>query len=106
MKRINKYILSAMLLGCGTMVTTSCNDYLTEKPESMIGRRLKGAVDTWVTGVYSNWLYDMFCWGEFPKVLELDADYISGPDWLFVLWGLVTSRQSLLWTRCGKVLII
>lgn len=30
MKRINKYILSAMLLGCGTMVTTSCNDFLTE----------------------------------------------------------------------------
>lgn len=110
MKRINKYILSAMLLGCGTMVTTSCNDYLTEKPESMIGPDNVGdskeAVDTWVTGVYSNWLYDMFCWGEFPKVLELDADYISGPDWLFVPWVPVTSRESRLWTRCGKVLII
>ena len=47
----------------------------------------KEAVDTWVTGVYSNWLYDMFCWGEFPKVLELDADYISGPDWLFGSMG-------------------
>ena len=91
MKRINKYILSAMLLGCGTMVTTSCNDFLTEKPESMIGPDnigdSKEAVDTWVTGVYSNWLYDMFCWGEFPKVLELDADYISGPDWLFGTLG-------------------
>ena len=55
MKRINKYILSAMLLGCGTMVTTSCNDFLTEKPESMIGPDnigdSKEAVDTWVTGV-------------------------------------------------------
>ena len=103
MKRINKYILSAMLLGCGTMVTTSCNDFLTEKPESMIGPDnigdSKEAVDTWVTGVYSNWLYDMFCWGEFPKVLELDADYISGPDWLF-------GTLSLLWTRCGRVLTI
>lgn len=89
--RINKYILSACLLGCGAMVTTSCNDFLTEKPESMIGPGNVGdskeAVDTWVTGVYSNWLYDMFCWGEFPKVLELDADYISGPDWLFGSMG-------------------
>lgn len=89
--RINKYILSACLLGCGAMVTISCNDFLTEKPESMIGPDNVGdskeAVDTWVTGVYSNWLYDMFCWGEFPKVLELDADYISGPDWLFGSMG-------------------
>lgn len=73
------------------MVTTSCNDFLTEKPESMIGPDNIGdskvAVDTWVTGVYSNWLNDMFCWGEFPKVLELDADYISGPDWLFGTLG-------------------
>lgn len=73
------------------MVTTSCNDFLTEKPESMIGPDnigdSKEAVDTWVTGVYSNWLYDMFCWGDFPKVLELDADYISGPDWLFGTLG-------------------
>lgn len=89
--RINKYILSVCLLGCGAFFATSCNDYLTEKPESMVGPDNVGdskeAVDTWVTGVYSNWLYDMFCWGEFPKVLELDADYISGPDWLFGSMG-------------------
>ena len=89
--RIKKYILSVCLLSCGAFFATSCNDYLTEKPESMIGPDNVGdskeAVDTWVTGVYSNWLYDMFCWGEFPKVLELDADYISGPDWLFGSMG-------------------
>lgn len=89
--RINKYILSVCLLGCGAFFATSCNDYLTEKPESMVGPDNVGdskeAVDTWVTGVYSNWLYDMFCWGDFPKVLELDADYISGPDWLFGSMG-------------------
>lgn len=69
------------------MLTTSCNDYLTEKPESIIGPDdlgdSKEAVDSWVTGVYSNWLDDIFRWGEFPKVLEMDADYITGPDWLF-----------------------
>ena len=29
----------------------------------------------------------MFCWGYFPRVLEFDADYISGPDWLFGTFG-------------------
>ncbi len=76
-----------MIIGCGAMLNVSCNDYLEEKPKSFIGPEnvgdSKDAVDTWVTGVYSNWLYDMFCWSEFPRVLELDADYISGPDWLF-----------------------
>jgi hypothetical protein len=85
--KLNKFIFSVMLVGCGAIVTTSCNDYLEEKPKSFIGPDNVGdsqdAVDTWVTGVYSNWLYDMFCWSEFPRVLELDADYISGPDWLF-----------------------
>ena len=90
--KINKYILSAgLLLGCGAMLTTSCNDYLTEKPESLISPEdlgdSKEAVDSWVTGVYSNWLDDIFRWGEFPKVLEMDADYITGPDWLFSSLG-------------------
>ena len=40
-----------------------------------------------VTGVYSKWIYDMFCWGYFPRMLEFDADYISGPDWLFGTFG-------------------
>ena len=55
--RIKKYILSVCLLSCGAFFATSCNDYLTEKPESMIGPDNVGdskeAVDTWVTGVYS-----------------------------------------------------
>ena len=80
MKRINKYILSAMLLGCGTMVTTSCNDFLTEKPESMIGPDnigdSKEAVDTWVTGVYSNWLYDMFRSEEHTSELQSRFDLV------------------------------
>jgi hypothetical protein len=29
----------------------------------------------------------MFCWGYFPRMLEFDADYISGPDWLFGTFG-------------------
>lgn len=88
--KINKILVSAMLMG-GAMLTTSCNDWLTTEPESFIGPENLGdskeACDIWVTGVYSNWLYDIFCWGEFPRVLELDADYISGPDWLLAHLG-------------------
>ncbi|MBR5652474.1 MAG: RagB/SusD family nutrient uptake outer membrane protein [Prevotella sp.] len=83
--KIKKYI-STMLLGTMVLLASSCNDWLQEEPKSFIEPDQLGdskeAVDQWVTGVYSNWLYDMFCWGEFPRVLELDADYISGPDWL------------------------
>lgn len=76
-----------MLLGCGVFTTSSCSDWLKEDPQSFIGpddlSDSKESVDYLVTGVYSNWLYDMFCWSEFPRVLVLDNDYISGPDWLF-----------------------
>ena len=69
------------------MTLQSCNEWLEEKPTSNISPEEVGdseeAVNYWVTGVYSNWLYTMFCWNHFPSVLELDNDYISGPTWLF-----------------------
>ncbi|MBP5257601.1 MAG: RagB/SusD family nutrient uptake outer membrane protein [Prevotella sp.] len=91
MKR-NKNILHIVLLAIVGMLTiTSCSDFLEEEPKSMIGpdnvEDSNAGVDYWVSGVYSNWLDDMFRWAEFPRVLELDADYISGPDWLFSYLG-------------------
>jgi len=58
-----------------------------------------------VTGVYSKWIYDMFCWGYFPRMLEFDADYISGPDWLFGTFGAgnfqgETDLVDMLWKGC------
>lgn len=58
-----------------------------------------------VTGVYSKWIYDMFCWGYFPRMLEFDADYISGPDWLFGTFGAgnfqgETDLTDALWKGC------
>lgn len=89
--KTNHYIISLVILLTATFTMTSCNDWLQEKPESMIGPNdipdSEDGIDKLVTGVYSNWLYDMFCWQEFPRVLELDADYISGPDWLFSYLG-------------------
>ena len=61
--KLHKILIPALMLGCGAMLTTSCNDYLREEPESFIGpdniESSKTGVDTWVTGVYSNWLYDL-----------------------------------------------
>jgi hypothetical protein len=70
---------------------SSCNSWIEEEQEGQTTETTLGdsdeAAQTWVTGVYSKWVYDMFCWGYFPKVLELDADYISGPSWLFKAFG-------------------
>ena len=87
---MKKILIFATALVIG-LSFTSCNKYLEEKPTSDIGPEQVGdskeAVDLWVTGVYSNWLYDMFCWSNFPRNLELDNDYISGPSWLFGALG-------------------
>ena len=65
--------------------------WIEENPSSLVTDTSMGdspeACDAWVTGTYSKWIYDMFCWGYFPRMLEFDADYISGPDWLFGTFG-------------------
>ncbi|MBQ8046701.1 MAG: RagB/SusD family nutrient uptake outer membrane protein [Prevotella sp.] len=69
----------------------SCESWIEEDPESQVTIDKVGDSDeaaaSWVTGTYSKLIYDMFCWGYFPRVLEFDADYISGPDWLFGTFG-------------------
>ena len=83
------YIIATLLLCVLTL--GSCSSWIEEDPDSLITDEKVGdsedAAAQWVTGVYSKWIYDMFCWGFFPKVLEIDADYISGPDWLFSSLG-------------------
>ena len=70
---------------------TACNSWIEENPESEITDERVGdsneAAAEWLTGTYSKWIDDMFRWGYFPRVLEFDADYISGPDWLFGTFG-------------------
>ena len=69
----------------------SCKSWIEEDPEGLVTKERLGdsqeAAAQWVTGTYSKLIYDMFCWGYFPRVLEHDADYISGPDWLFGTFG-------------------
>ena len=83
--------LLPIALTLGVLTLGSCNDYLQEEPKHIVSPSQLGdskeACDQWVTGVYSKWLNDMFRWSYFPSVLELDADYISGPDWYFANIG-------------------
>ena len=83
-----KYICTLCLIG---LLCTSCNSWIEENPDGLVTDERVGdseeAASEWVTGTYSKLIYDMFCWGYFPRVLEFDADYISGPDWLFGTFG-------------------
>ena len=80
-----------LLLASCFLLLSSCNSYIEEDTSGQstadqVGDS-KEACDLWVTGVYSKWLYDVFCWGYFPRVLEIDADYITGPNWLYAAFG-------------------
>ena len=87
-----KNIIFACAVCCSFAVAViSCSSWIEENPEGLITDERVGdseeAAANWVTGTYSKLIYDMFCWGYFPRVLEFDADYISGPDWLFGTFG-------------------
>jgi len=86
--KIFKYICTLCLIG---LLCTSCKSWIEETPDGLVTDERVGdseeAASEWVTGTYSKLIYDMFCWGYFPRVLEFDADYISGPDWLFGTFG-------------------
>lgn len=88
---MNKHISTILFLLLELLTMSSCSGWLDEDPKSLTLEKNVGDSDeaaaNWVTGVYSKWIYDMFCWGYFPKVLEMDADYISGPDWLMGTFG-------------------
>lgn len=65
---------------------TSCDNYLVEVPYSVITDNQiedsNAGADLWVTGTY-NALNRMFVYDEFPRCIEFDNDYISGPSWAF-----------------------
>lgn len=74
----------------GTLFT-GCTDFLEENPYSFVKPEQVGdsneAVSQWTTGVYSKMLDDMARWSNFPRVLEMDCDYSTGPDWAFADLG-------------------
>lgn len=93
-----------LVIGAGALA--GCTSWIEEDPDSLITDDMVGdsedAAKQWVTGVYSKWINDMFRWGYFPRVLEQDADYISGPDWLFGTFGAGNFQgEPEVLTRCG-----
>lgn len=81
MKKYTIYPLAALLV-----VLSGCSDWLDEKAYSVISADQiedsdKGA-DMWSMGVY-NGLIRMFVYDEFPRCIEFDCDYITGPTWAF-----------------------
>ena len=92
MKSHKKFLVFAIwaTMSLGTVIT-SCADFLEEKPYSFVKPEQVGnsndAVSQWVTGVYSKMLDDLARWSYFPRILEMDCDYVSGPDWAFANMG-------------------
>ena len=68
----------AFIIVIATLSLYSCS-WINENPDNLVTDVSMGdspeACDAWVTGTYSKWIYDMFCWGYFPRMLEFDADY-------------------------------
>lgn len=83
--------LTVITVSLLTALAVSSCSWIEENPSNLVTDSSLGdspeACDEWVNGTYSKWIYDMFCWGYFPRMLEFDADYISGPDWLFGTFG-------------------
>ncbi len=79
---LNKGFLSVSLLTIA-LLFSSCEDWLREKTYDFISEveDSDSGADQLVLGTYSYLLDDMFRWNQFPKVLDMDCDYASGPDW-------------------------
>ena len=106
MKKIFLILTAALMLA-------SCEKWLAEKPESFIGpdqiEDSEDGVGVWVSGVYANYLDDMFRWAWFPFVLELDCDYISGPEWFLGTMGAGNFQSaemvSGMWKCCYNLIV-
>ena len=96
----------------GIMSMSSCSEFLKEDPYSYVRMDEVGndndAVNLWVTGVYSKWLDDMARWGNFPRLLDMDCDYVSGPDWAFSNLGAGNFQgdevPNTLWNGCYNLI--
>lgn len=84
MKKYIQRICMPVLLLLGSAVSfSSCDDMLQEKVFDFVSDvpDTNEGADQYVMGTYSFLLDDMFRWNQFPKVLDMDCDYASGPSW-------------------------
>lgn len=87
MKTNIKRIIPAIAIAFSFGLFSSCTDDLTEKAYDFISPDGVGdsdaAADMWVIGTYNKIDDDMFRWFQFPRVLDFDCDYATGPDWAY-----------------------
>ncbi|WP_462353376.1 RagB/SusD family nutrient uptake outer membrane protein [Alistipes timonensis] len=83
---MKRYIVRIAFLITLSFALGACESLLEEKVYSKITNRdiedSDAGADLWVTGAY-NGLNRFFIWQEFPRNLENDCDYASGPNWAF-----------------------
>ncbi|MDR2954523.1 MAG: RagB/SusD family nutrient uptake outer membrane protein [Prevotella sp.] len=104
---MKKYSLSIflhiMLLSGIVMLFSSCEDMIEENLYDSITEIEDSdtGANQYITGVYSFLLDDMFRWDQFPKVLDMDCDYATGPDWSLSAIGAGNFQNEMdpVWTK-------
>ncbi len=85
MKKYFKIIATTGLCLMLAGAFTSCEDWLEEKPHDFIGPTMLEGSDAsakmWVVGAYNKFQTELFIWANWPRGVELDNDYITGPSW-------------------------
>ncbi|GHV43623.1 membrane protein [Bacteroidia bacterium] len=103
---MKKYkIIYGLILFAAATLFSACNDMLNEKNYDFISNveDSDAGADQLALGAYSYMLNDMFRWDEFYKILDIDCDYSTGPDWALSEIGAGNfqgaSNMDPLWTK-------
>lgn len=82
---MKRYFRLIACLSFSVLTLSSCEEWLEEDPIDFIGPSMLTTDDVaakyWVTGAYNKFCTELFIWGNWPRGIELDNDYITGPDW-------------------------
>ena len=73
------------------LLITSCEDVLKENKFDFISpadiQDSDEGADLWVTGVYNKLSNNIFQYGTWPLLLDIDCDYSTGPEWAYGTFG-------------------
>ena len=90
----SKYICAALAMSLClpfSSMFTACDDMLEEEPFDFISPNQiedsDNGADMWTMGVYNVLHTGMFVYGNFPRPLDYDCDYIGGAVWQFSEFG-------------------
>jgi len=79
-----KKLTIATLLAVASLATTSCKDFLTEKPIDSVSPAQVTDANSYVNGALNTLSAEaMFRYGQFPNLWDYDSDDSTGPSWAF-----------------------